>query len=323
MFKQTLIGAVALIALGSTLATPVMAASKSVKITAIVEHPALDAARKGVQDELAANGFEAGKNLQWEFQSAQGDVGIAGQIAKKFVGDNPDVIVAIATPSAQAAVSSARNRIPVIFSAVTDPVDAKLVQSWEQPGGNVTGVSDLLPMAKHLALIKEIAPDAKRIGIPYNPGEANAAALVRMAEAMAPQQGMTVVTAAAPASGDVLMATRSLVGKVDAIYVTTDNTVVSAFESVAKVGMEAKIPVFAADTDTVGRGAIAAVGFDYYDVGRQTGAMVVRILKGEKAGDIAVQGVEKTNLHVNPSAAAQMGVTIPAEVVARAAKVIQ
>ncbi len=302
---------------------PAQAADKSVKITAIVEHPALDAVRQGVADELAAQGFKIGGNLDWEFQSAQGDVGTAGQIAKKFVGDNPDAIVAIATPSAQAAVSAARNRIPVVFTAVTDPVDARLVKSLDNPGGNVTGVTDMLPMAKHLALIKEVLPKVKTVGIPYNPGEANAAALVRLAESLAPAQGLKIVTAAAPTSGDVLMAARSLVGKVDAIYVTTDNTVVSAFESVAKVGADARIPVFAGDTDTVGRGAVAAVGFDYYDVGRQTGVMVAKILRGESAAGMAVQGVDKTNLHVNPAAAKRMGITIPAAVMQRAAKVVK
>ncbi|MGB0750102.1 MAG: ABC transporter substrate-binding protein [Magnetospiraceae bacterium] len=296
---------------------------KSVKITAIVEHPALDAARMGIQDELAEQGFKVGETLEWEFQSAQGDVGTAGQIARKFVGDGPDVIVAIATPSAQAAAASARGTIPVVFSAVTDPVGAKLVKSWEAPGGPVTGVSDIVPMKKHLALIKEILPGAKVIGMPHNPGEANAVALVELAKQVAPELGLEIITASAPSSGDVLMATRSLVGKADALYISTDNTVVSAFESVVKVGQDAQLPVFAGDTDSVGRGAIAAVGFDYYDVGRQTGRMVARVLKGENAADIPVEGVDKVNLFVNLGAAKAMGVTLPEAVLQRASKVIE
>jgi len=293
-----------------------------IRITAIVEHPALDAVRKGVWDELAEQGFKDGGNMDWEFQSAQGDMGIAGQIARKFVGDEPDVIVAIATPSAQAVVAAARGSVPVVFSAVTDPVDAKLVKDPGHPGGNVTGVSDMLPVAKHLALIREVVPEVRTIGIPYNPGEANAAVLVDRVKEIAPGLGLKIITASAPNSGDVLMAARSLVGKVDVIYVTTDNTIVSAFESVAKVGMDAQIPVFAGDTDTVTRGAVAAIGFDYYDVGRQTGAVVVRILKGEKAGDIPVQGVETTKLYLNPKAARKMGIELPDALMKRATRVI-
>lgn len=299
------------------------AADVSVKVTAIVEHPALDAARDGIKDELAAQGYKDGGNLEWEYQSAQGDVGTAGQIARKFVGDNPDVIVAIATPSAQAAVSAARGQIPVVFSAVTDPVAAKLVSNAKKPGGNVTGVSDLSPIGKHLDLIKEITPNAKTVGVPHNPGESNAVVLVDLLKQLAPGKGLTIVTASAPSSGDVLAAARSLVGKVDVIYVPTDNTIVSALEAVIKVGIDAKIPVYAGDTDSVPRGVMAALGFDYYDVGRQTGKMVARILKGEKAGDISVEGVDITQLHVNPGAAQKMGVTIPPAVIARAKKVVK
>lgn len=299
------------------------AADVSVKVTSIVEHPALDAARDGIKDELAAQGYKDGGNLEWEYQSAQGDVGTAGQIARKFVGDKPDVIVAIATPSAQAAVSAARGQIPVVFSAVTDPVAAKLVSNAKKPGGNVTGVSDLSPIGKHLDLIKEITPNAKTVGVPHNPGEANAVVLVDLLKQLAPGKGLTIVTASAPSSGDVLAAARSLVGKVDVIYVPTDNTIVSALEAVIKVGIDAKIPVYAGDTDSVPRGVMAALGFDYYDVGRQTGKMVARILKGEKAGDISVEGVDITQLHVNPGAAQKMGVIIPSAVVSRAKKVVR
>lgn len=318
---KSLFGAVSMLALIVGLVTPVGAADKTLKITAIVEHPALDAARKGIKDELAERGYEVGKNLSWEFQSAQGDVGTAGQIAKKFVGDNPDVIVAIATPSAQAAVAAARGGVPVVFTAVTDPVAAKLITNPDRPGANVTGVTDLSPLGAQLDLIKEMMPGAKRVGVPHNPGEANAVVLVEMLQQMAPSRGMEIVIASAPSTNDVLSAARSLVGKVDVIYVPTDNTVVSALESVIKVGINAKIPVYAGDTDSVPRGAIAAVGFNYYDVGRQTGRMIVRIFKGEKPGNIPVEGVSKTELYVNPGNAKKMGVSISDAVIKRAKKV--
>lgn len=326
MFNKKFLSAfatAAFVGVSALLPTAAQADSKSVKITAIVEHPALDAVRKGVKDVLGENGFKVGENLDWEFQSAQGDVGIAGQIAKKFVGAAPDVIVAIATPSAQAAVASARGRIPVVFSAVTDPVAAKLVKSWKASGGSVTGVSDMLPLEKHLDLITDSVDGVKSIGVPYNPGETNAVVLVENFKKIAESKGIEVVTASAPSSGDVLMAVRSLVGKVDAIYVTTDNTIVSAFESVVKVGIDAQIPVFAGDTGSVERGAAAALGFNYYDIGRQTGQIVLDVLKGKNAGDIDVQGVEKTNLHVNLKAAEQMGLTLGEEMVKKAEKVVE
>ncbi|HLB81032.1 MAG TPA: ABC transporter substrate-binding protein [Dongiaceae bacterium] len=301
---------------------PAAAADAFVAVTAIVEHPALDAARDGIRDELAAGGYEVGKNLRFDYESAQGNPGTAAQIARKFIGEKPDVIVPISTPSAQAVVA-ATSDIAVVFTAVTDPVGAKLVGDPMKPGGNVTGMSDLSPIAKHLALIREITPDAKRIGVPYNPGEANAVTLVGILKAEAPAQGLTIVEAAATKSADVLAAAQSLVGKVDAIYVPTDNTIVSALEAVIKVGIDNRLPVYAGDTDSVPRGVIAAIGFNYYDVGRQTGKIVLRVLKGEKPGDIPVEGVEITELHVNPGAAAKMGVTIPAAVIARAKTVVQ
>lgn len=295
----------------------------TVKATAIVEHPALDAVRDGALDELKERGYVAGDNMNWEFQTAQGDVGIAGQIARKYVGDNPDVILAIATPSAQAMVSAARGRIPIVFSAVTDPVVAKLVQSVDEPGGNVTGVSDMAPIDRHLEFIRKLLPEAKTIGVPYNPGEANAVVQVEALKQLAPKYGFSVETAAAPKSSRVLVATRSLVGKVDAIYVPTDNTIVSAVEAVVKVGRSADIPVFSADTNSVARGAAASIGFSYYDIGRQTGALIARILEGEDAGTIPVQYVDKLQIHLNPASAKAMGLEFSDELMDKAYKIIE
>jgi putative ABC transport system substrate-binding protein len=298
------------------------AADMSVAVTAIVEHPALDACRDGIKDELAEAGFVDGQNFTFVYESAQGNPGTAAQIARKFVGEAPSVIVPISTPSAQAVVSATTD-IPVVFTAVTDPVGAQLVADMMKPGGNVTGMSDLSPIGKHLDLIKEITPDAKTVGVPYNPGEANAVTLLELIKALAPDAGLEIVEAAAPKSSDVLAAAQSLVGKVDVIYVPTDNTIVSALEAVIKVGVENQIPVYAGDTDSVPRGAMAALGFNYYDVGRQTGKIVVRVLNGENPGDIPVEGVEITELYVNPGAAEKMGVTIPQAVIDRAKEVVK
>ena len=298
------------------------AEEKSVAVTAIVEHPALDAVRDGVQAALKDAGYEAGKNLKWQYQSAQGNTGTAAQIARKFIGDKPDAIVAIATPSAQAAVAATKN-VPVVFSAVTDPVAAKLVPGWEASKINVTGVSDLLVLEKQIALIKEVVPTAKRVGMVYNPGEANSVVVVKQLQKLLPEAGLTLVEAAAPRTVDVGSAARSLVGKVDVIYTNTDNNVVSAYESLLKVGQEAKIPLIASDTDSVKRGAIAALGINYRDLGEQTGRMVVRILKGETPGDIKPETSDKLELFVNPGAAEKQGVKLPQALVDKAAQVVQ
>ena len=314
--------ALALLAV-TALAGPGMAQDKvTVAVTAIVEHPALDAARDGIKAALAEAGYVDGQNLTFVYESAQGNPATAAQIARKLVGEAPAVIVPISTPSAQAVVG-ATQEIPVVFTAVTDPVGAKLVPDLKHPGGNVTGMSDLSPIGKHLDLVKEIMPKAAKLGVIYNPGEANSLTLLELLKQEAPARGLAIQEAPSPKSSDVLPAAQSLVGRVDAIYVPTDNTVVTALEAIVQVGQQNQLPVFAGDTDSVPRGAIAALGFNYGDVGRQTGQIVARVLKGEKPGDIPVEGVEITELFVNPKAAQAMGVTLPAELVARAKTVVQ
>ncbi|WP_322003166.1 ABC transporter substrate-binding protein [Marinobacter alexandrii] len=315
---RTLIGATLLAAAGLVQAQDV----RTVAITQIVEHPALDAVYQGVKDELAAQGFKEGENLKVMHESAQGNSAIASQIARKFVGDSPDVIVAIATPSAQTVAAAARN-VPVIFSAVTDPVGAKLVPGLDASGTNISGVSDMLPIDKHLDMLLRVMPDAKRIGTVYNPGEANAVSLVNLLEERLAARDLELVKAAATKTSEVLGASRSLVGEVDAIYLTTDNTVISAVEAVISVGERASIPVFAADTATVSRGAVAALGFNYYNHGRQTGAMVARVLNGNKPGDMPVETMDTLDLFVNPAAAERMGITLSDDLIQDAKEVVK
>jgi putative ABC transport system substrate-binding protein len=302
--------------------TPAFAADITVAVTAIVQHPALDAARDGIQEELAAEGFKDGDNIKFVYQSAQGQPAIAAQIARQFVGDGVTIIVPISTPSAQAAVAATKD-IPIVFTAVTDPVGAEIVANRDHPGANVTGVSDMSPLADHVALIKEILPNVKKLGFVYNPGEANSVSLLtRMKEVIGPA-GIELVESPATKSSEVQQATLALVGKVDAIYIPTDNTVVSAFEAALGVAVDNKIPLFAGDTDTVKSGAIATIGFNYHDIGIATGKIVARVLKGEKPGDIAVSFATGTDLVVNKGAAAKMSVTIPDAVLKRAGTVIE
>ena len=314
------LGAIALAA--AALAPVAHAQQKSVAVTAIVEHPALDSIRDGVKAQLQAAGFEEGKNLKWQYQSAQGNTGTAAQIARKFVGDKPDAIVAIATPSAQAVVAATKT-VPVVFSAVTDPVAAKLVKNWEPSKTNVTGVSDMLALDKQMDLVKQVVPGAKRVGMVYNPGEANSVVVVKELKQLLPKMGMTLVEASAPRSVDVSSAARCHDTAAAEIYTNTDNNVVSAYESLVKVGQEAKVPLVASDTDSVKRGAIAALGINYRDLGEQTGRMVVRLLKGEKPGDIKPEVSTKMELFVNPGAAEKQGVKLSDALVKSATQVVQ
>ncbi|MDR2852577.1 MAG: ABC transporter substrate-binding protein [Burkholderiaceae bacterium] len=295
---------------------------KSVAVTAIVEHPALDAIRDGVKDALKEAGFVQGKNLKWQYQSAQGNPGTAAQIARQFIGTHPDAIVGIATPSAQALVAATKTT-PIVFSGVTDPVGAQLVSGWNASGTNVTGVSDQLALDQQIELIRRAVPHAKRVGMVYNPGEVNSVVVVKKLRQLLPKQGMTLVEASAPRSVDVSSAARSLVGKVDVIYTNTDNNVVSSYESLVKVGNEAKIPLIASDTDSVKRGAIAALGISYYTLGQQTGRIVARILKGEKPGNIKPEISEKLELFVNLGAAKKQGVMLSEDFIKSAKEVIQ
>ncbi|NLZ11192.1 MAG: ABC transporter substrate-binding protein [Alcaligenaceae bacterium] len=303
-------------------AVPVVAMAQSVAVTSIVEHPALDALKDGVKDALEKAGFTEEKGLKWAYETAQGNNAIAAQIARKFIGDKPDVIVAIATPTAQAVVAATKT-IPVVYAAVTDPVEAQLVPTLEASGTNVTGVSDMLDLTRQVELIRQVVPDAKTVGMVYNPGEANSAVVVRQLRELLPTFGMTLVEVSAPRTVDVGAAARSLIGRADVIYTSTDNNVVSAYEALVKVGNDADIPLVASDPDSVKRGAIAALGINYYDLGLQTGAMVIDVLNGKVPGEMPSQMGKTVELHVNLDAAAKQGVTLSPELVKSAANVIQ
>lgn len=266
----------------------IMAKTAKVAVSQIVEHPALDATRQGLLDGLKAKGYEEGKNLEFDYKTAQGNPAIAVQIARQFVGENPDVLVGIATPTAQALVSATKT-IPIVFTAVTDPVGAKLVKQLEQPGKNVTGLSDLSPVEQHVELIKEILPNVKSIGVVYNPGEANAVSLMELLKLSAAKHGIKLVEATALKSADVQSATQAIAEKSDVIYALIDNTVASAIEGMIVAANQAKTPVFGAATSYVERGAIASLGFDYYQIGVQTADYVAAILEGKEPGSLDVQ----------------------------------
>ena len=273
-------------------------------------------------DALAEGGCADGEKLALTVQSAQGSMPTQLQIAKEFAGREPDLLVGISTPSAQALQSVAGDRT-VLFSAVTDPVAAKLVETLETPGANITGTTDKQPFEPTLELIRTLLPEATTLGVIYNAGEANSVAQVEALGDAVGAFGFELVEATAAQTAMVPDAALSLAGRVDAILIPTDSTIVSAIESVVNVGTKAKIPVIASDTDSVERGALAALGFDYYKLGWLTGEIALRILEGEDPGAIPVGALDTQDLYLNASSAEAMGVTLSDELLTTATKVIQ
>ncbi len=310
----TLFSTVALLVFSSA---TVFAQTYKVAVSQIVEHPALDATRQGLLDGLKAKGFEEGKNLEFTFQTAQGNPAIAVQIAKQFVGAKPDVLVGIATPTAQALVASTKT-IPVIFTAVTDPLGAKLVKNLEKPEGNVTGLSDLAPVAQHVELMQVIVPGLTTIGVVYNPGEANAVSAIELLKSAAKEKNLKVIEATALKSADVQGAARIIASKVQVIYAPVDNTIASAIDALVGVCNQAKIPVVGGSTSFVKSGAVASLGFDYYQVGLQTADYVEAVLNGKAISEIPVSFAKGSDLFLNLKAAESLGITLSESMLQRA-----
>ena len=292
-----------------------------VAVTQLVEHPALNSVREGIKDELSAAGYELGTTLRWEWRSARGSPATARQIAAKYAGASPDVIVAIANPNAKSAATVSRD-IPIVFSAVNDPVTAELVSSLDKPGNNISGVSDRLPIPQQLELIKEIMPTALTLGIIYDANQGSTPSLVSLITQSAQEQNLTVQAVTVLSPSDIAATVQGLVGSVDAVYIPPGSTL-AASNAIVGVGKNNKLPVFAGDTKAVEGGAIATVSFDYYDLGRQTGEMIIKVLEGKKPGDLSVEFVEDLQLTINPAAAEAMEVQLPSTVVFRADKKIE
>jgi putative ABC transport system substrate-binding protein len=282
---------------------------KLVAITQIVPHPSLDKIREGILVKLREYGLTDDQII---FQNAQGNPSIALQVAQKFVSLAPTVIVPITTPSAQAAVSAAKSSsIPVIFSAVSDPVAAKL----DDPGqvsDMVAGISDFFPTEKQVKLVQDVMGPGVKIGILYNAGESNSVALVNVFEKECTKLGLSLVKAAVSSTNDVANAARNLISRgIHAIFIPNDNTVVSALESVLRVTNTHQIPIFTGDPESVERGALGSVAFGQYEIGLDTGDMVVSFLKGEKIRDLGIKKPTKEILTLNPDVARNFGIEIP------------
>jgi putative ABC transport system substrate-binding protein len=275
-----------------------------VAVGQIVEHQALDTLRMSLKEGLEKKGFMQGKNLTWSYENAQGSAATAAQIAQKFISQEPTVIVTLSTPMTQA-VATATTKIPIVFGAVTDPESAKLTSQK-----NVTGLTDFVPPEKQIELVKAILPNVKTIGLIYNSGEVNSQKQVEDIQKYCEKNGLRVEIAAVTKSNDVPIVARTLIGKVDAILLPTDNTVISSLEAIVKIAITHNIPVFGSDVDIVRRGAVAAYGVDWRASGEAMADIVSQILNGTSVKKIPIQNPNNLVLHINMDAAKRMNVGI-------------
>ncbi|MCL2784296.1 MAG: ABC transporter substrate-binding protein [Propionibacteriaceae bacterium] len=289
----------------------------TIGVAVIASHPALEAAQQGFTDVLD----DAGIKYKLIEENAQGESTNAATIASSFASNESiDLILAISTPIALAMANAEKDR-PILFTAITDPVDAQLVPSWTEAGANITGTSDGNPGAKPVELVTEAMPEVQTIGVLYNASEPNSLVQVEQYQAEAAELGITLKVQAITSAAEISVGLESLVG-VDAILIPTDNTVVNAIDSVIAFGREKQIPVFCADTSTVSKGTVAARGLSYYELGRATGEMAVKILRdGVDISTITPEAPTSTELVINPTAAAAFGLTLPEDLVAQAATI--
>ena len=279
-------------------------------ISQFITHQSLDATREGFVDELAKQGYVEGKNIEIDLQNAQGEQRNLKTISQQLA-ESSDVVLAIATPSAQSLANTTQTK-PVIFSAVTDPVSAKLVESREHPGGNVTGTSDQSSdaISTQINLIKKVLPKAKTIGILYTQSEPNSVVQKDEAKRLLEEKGFTVVEKTILDSNNVKAAAESLMAEVDMVFVPTDNIISSTMETVKQVSIKHKVPVFGGSTEMIAVGGLYNYGTNYEELGRQTARMLIRVLKGEKPENIAVELPEKLELHTNQEMADALGIDI-------------
>ncbi|MEI0477083.1 ABC transporter substrate-binding protein [Brachyspira pulli] len=281
-------------------------------ILQLVEHSALDQANKGFVDGLAEAGYINGENIEIDYQNAQGDQANCVTIAQKFVNDRVDLILAIATPAAQAVANLAKD-IPVLITAVTDPADSKLVADNNFPGGNVTGTSDLTPVEEQMELLRKLIPSAQKVAFLYSSSEANSKFQIDIAKKKADEMGLLYVDATITNPNDIQQVVQSLVGKVDVIYVPTDNMVSAGMANVIAISSPAKIPVICGEAAMLDAGGLATYGIDYYELGRLTSVQASKILSGQSSpANMPIEYMKNPVLSINTNAAQELGVLIPA-----------
>ena len=284
---------------------------QSIGIIQYVDHVALNAARDGFIDALKEKGYEDGKNITIALQNAQGDQSNLSTISDRFIGDNVDLVLAIATPAAQS-IAGKTSEIPILGTAITDYVSAKLVNSNEAPGGNVTGTTDMNPIKEQIDLLVKLVPDAKTVGVLYTSNEDNSILQAKLAKEAIEKLGMKYVEVTVSNSNEVQQATQSIVDQCDAIYIPTDNIFASAMPVVHGVTSVSKTPVICGESGMVDTGGLATLGINYYDLGYQTGLMAVRVLKGEaKPAEMPIESATGFDFAINGTVAEEIGIEIP------------
>lgn len=291
-------------------------------VTQITSHPVFDEINKGIVKAFEDAGYKEGIDVVFDFQNAQGDQTVNVSIAQKFASSDYDLFMPLGTPASQAVVNLIKER-PIVFGAVTDPLSAGLVKSSEKPGANVTGTSDITLYKEHLELLKRLAPSARRLGVVYNPGEANARFALEQTRKEAGKLNMQVITAPANNTGEILGAARSIVRRVDAFYMLPDNTILAGQESLVKVALENKKPLIGIEQSSIEKGGLATLGTNYLMVGVRTGEIALRVLKGEDPGTIPVLGVTDADVFLNTKTADAIGVSLPEDLVKSAKQIYQ
>lgn len=294
--------------------------SYTIGISQFAEHGSLDNCRDGFLQGLEEEGIVEGENLTVDLKNAAADMGTTGQISDSFVSDKVDLICAIATPAAQSAYNAAMDAdIPVIYTAVTDPVAAELAGEDGTPVGEVTGTSDELPVEAQLQMIRQLLPDAKKIGIMYTTSEANSVSAIETYKSLVDKYDFELVEKGITTTADVALAADDLLSQVDCITNLTDNTVVASLSTILEKADEKKIPVFGSEIEQVKNGCLAAEGLDYIALGKQTGKMAAQVLKGEKkASELNYEIITEPGFYVNTKVAEELGVTVPEELMAEA-----
>ena len=291
--------------------SPPSQASPKIAICQIVEHPALNVNLQGILDALKEQGYSTDSGAEIIFENAQGNALLLSQISQHLVSMDADVYVALGTQAAQSMMSALRSsKKPLVFSAITDPKDAKLVNNYQRPEGFVTGVSDAADLEPQFKLFQELVPHLKRLGVVYNPGELNSITSLKRMKTVGAKLGIEIVKVSASKTSEVIGAAQSLIGKVDAYFVDNDNTALSSFEGIVKIGLENQTPVFVSDTDMVERGALAAMGPNQYKLGQEAGKMVAQLIAGELPSQIPVYFPTQLERVTNHKVANELGIQL-------------
>ncbi len=286
---------------------------KKIGVVQLVQHDALDSANKGFVDGLKEKGYEEGKNIEFDQQNAQNEQANAQTICSQFVDGKKDMIFAIATPAAQAAYNSTKE-IPIVFTAVTDPVEAEIAKDWKSSGTNVTGTSDKVPVKEQIELLKKLLPETKTIGVIYNTSETNSIIQVEELKKAAETEGFAVKEVGVTNVNEINQNLNSAVKEMDVLYTPTDNTVASAYDLVGNICIEAGVPIIGAEEAVVNKGGLATIGIDYYNLGKEAGYKAAEILDGKNPSEVEITTLSKMSFTINTDVAEKLGVTIPEDI---------